>query len=225
MAVGNQTPADVASEYATLAFIVQQKLSEVSTLTLVRVVDCTNAGGVVPVGTVTVQPLVNLMSGDRVAFKHKPLYKLPYMRVQGGRNAVIIDPQPGDIGVAGFCSRDISAVKTSQDIANPGSFRQFSMADGIYMLTCMGQDAPDQYIQFQDRGGITIVSPGSITLQAPTILLKGNVDQTDGDVTMAQKLDVVGVIHSDTDVTADNISGKTHTHNDPQGGVVGPPNP
>lgn len=227
MAVGNQTPADVASDYATLQFIVQQKLSEVQTLTLVRVIDCTNSGGVVPVGTVTVQPLVNMMSGDRIAFKHKPLYKLPYVRVQGGRNAVILDPQPGDIGIAGFCSRDISAVKSSQDISNPGSFRQFAYADGVYLYSCMGKDAPEQYVQFEE-GGVTIVSPTAITLQAPTINLQGDVAQTDGDVTMSQKLTVTSDIETTSgDVKAGAITLKTHHTSGvtPGGGTSGPPVP
>lgn len=211
MAVGNQTPGSVASEFSTLSFIVQQALSRVSTLTLVRVVTCTNEGGIIPVGTVTVQPLVNLMSGDRIAFQHKPLYDLPYLRVQGGANAIIIDPQPGDIGLAGFCSRDISAVKASKDFANPGSARIFDMADGVYFYTCVGGVEPTQYL-VANAEGISIVSPTAITLEAPTINLRGVVVQTDGNVSMSQVLTVTGEIHSDTDVTSDNISGKTHTH-------------
>lgn len=226
MAVGNQTPVDVATDYAALAFIIQQKISEISTLTLVRVVSCTNDGGIAPVGTVTVQPLVNIMSGDRVAFQHKALYNLPYQRVQGGTSAVIIDPRPGDLGVAGFCSRDISAVKASQAEANPGSFRQFSMADGVYMMTCMGAVAPEQYIAFSDAG-VKIVSPTLIELQAPTINLKGDVVQTGGDVTMSGDLTVDGTVTGGTDVIANTISGKTHTHSGVTtgGGTSGPPVP
>lgn len=226
MPVGNQTPGIVASDFATLAFIVQQKLSQIATLTLARVVDCTNAGGVEPVGTLTVQPLVNMMSGDRVAFPHKPLYKVLYQRVQGGTNAVIIDPQPGDIGLIGFCSRDISAVKAAKGIANPGSFRQFSMADGVYLFTCLGGVAPTQYVVLNDEG-VNIVSPTAVTIQAPTINLIGDVVQEGGDVSMSQALDVQGQIHSSTDVIADDISLKTHTHGGVTtgGGNTAVPNP
>lgn len=177
MAIGNQTPASVASDYATLAFLVQQKLSQVSTLTLARVIDCTNDGGIEPVGTLTVQPLVNMMSGDRVAFPHKPLYKVLYVRVQGGNSAVILDPKPGDIGLVGFCSRDISSVKAAKDIANPGSLRQFSMSDGVYLLTCLGGVAPTQYVVLNDEG-VSIVSPTKITLQAPAIEIDGGGNTT-----------------------------------------------
>lgn len=211
MAVGNQTPASVASDYATYLFMMQQKISQIATLTLARVIDCTNDGGVEPVGTLTVQPLVNMMSGDRVAFQHKPLHKVLYQRVQGGDSAVILDPKPGDIGLVGFCSRDISAVKAAKDVANPGSFRQFSMADGVYLFTCLGGVAPTQYVVLNDDG-ISIVSPVAITLQAPIINLVGDVVQEGGDVSMAQALDVQGQIHSATDVVADDISGKLHTH-------------
>lgn len=225
MAVGNQTPNDVASEFATLQFIVQQALSRVQTLTLVRIVDCTNEGGIVPVGTCTVQPLVNLMSGDRVAFKHRPLYKLPYLRVQGGANAVIIDPQPGDIGLAGFCSRDISAVKNSKDIANPGSFRQFDMADGIYIGGCLN-GVPTQYIVFADDG-VSIVSPTEITLQAPTVRILGELQQSNGDASFAQNVDVGGDVTVQGEVTAGNIPLTTHKHTGvtPGGGTSGTPVP
>lgn len=224
MAVANQTPADVASDFATLQFIVQQKISEMSTLTLVRVIDCTNDGGIVPVGTVTVQPLVNLMSGDRVAFKHKPLYKLPYLRVQGGRNAVIIDPKPGDVGLAGFCSRDISAVKTAKAEANPGSHRQFSMADGVYLYTCMGTEAPEQYIVMNDAG-IKMLSPTLIEMEAPTIRIKGALEQTDGDASFAQNVDVGDSLTAQTEVTAGTIGLTTHKHPTAPTGPVSPPIP
>lgn len=227
MPVGNQKPTDVADSFSALQFIIQQKLSEISTLALVRIVSCTNEGGIVPVGTVVVQPLVSMMSGDRVAFKHKPLYDLPYCRVQGGKNAVIIDPQPGDIGVAGFCSRDISAAKASQDIAPPGSYRQFSMADGIYLFTCMGADAPEQYFAMSEAG-IKVLSPVLIEMQAPTIRIKGTLEQTDGDVTMSQKLTVEDDIKSTSgDVVATTVSLRNHLTSGVTSGIdiSGPPVP
>lgn len=219
MAVANQTPASVASEYATFAFIVQQIMNGVATATIVRVVACTNEGGLVPVGTVDVQPLVNMMTGDRTAVAHGTLYKLPYSRVQGGANAVIIDPQPGDLGIAVFASRDISAVKAAKAQANPGSERQFSMADGMYIGGILN-GTPEQYVQF-NADGVKVLSPTAITLEAPTINLKGDVVQTDGDVT------ATGSITAQGDVVGEGISLHDHVH----GGVTsggdetGPPTP
>lgn len=215
MATGNQTPGDVASNFAAQKFLILQLISQVSTITLARVVSCTNDGGIVPTGTLTVQPLVNMLAGDGTAFQHGQLFNVPYSRIQGGANAVIIDPQPGDIGIIGFCERDISAVKKSHDIANPGSLRQYSKSDGVWLATLWTGEEPAQYV-VMNAAGVHIVSPAQITLQAPTINLQGEVVQTAGDVSMAQDLTVAGTITGDTDVIAGTISGKTHTH----GGVT-----
>lgn len=214
MAVGNQTPASVASEYAALLFVIRQLMGGMGTATIVRVVACTNSGGLVPVGTVDAQPLVNLMTGERISVPHGVLYKLPYTRIQGGANAVIVDPEPGDLGIAIFASRDISAVKAAKAAANPGSERQFSYADGMYIGGLLN-GTPEQYVQL-NAAGVKVFSPTAITLEAPTINLKGDVVQTAGNVTMSQDLDVAGTITGDVDVFAGNISGKTHTH----GGVT-----
>lgn len=224
-----QQPSDVADEYAALRFIIQQLISKVSTATLVRVVSCTNSGGVSAVGIVTVQPLVNQIAGDGKAWPHGQLYELPYCRLQGGTFAVILDPQPGDLGLVVFASRDISVIKSttgkaqaaSQDTRglNPGSKRQFHMSDGIYVGGLLN-GVPTQYARFV-AGGIELVSPTKVTLQAPTIELKGNVVQTDGDVTAE------GSITADGDVIGAGISLSTHTHSGvtPGGGTSGPPTP
>lgn len=218
MAVGNQTPSDIATEYATQAFIVEQKIAQISTTTLARVIDCTNAGGIVPVGTLTVQILVNMLAGDKTAIEHAPIYKVPYKRIQGGANAVILDPQPGDIGVIGFCERDISAVKKSRKISNPGSNRKYSKADAVWLATVWSAQAPAQYIVFTDSG-INVVSPTAVTIQAPTITLDGNVEMT-ADAHAA------GTITGDTDVIAGTISGKNHTHTSAAPGQqTSPPTP
>jgi len=251
----NQQPRDVASDYATIQFVVQQLMRGMATSTLVRVMACTNNGGLVAVGTVDVQLLVDQVTGDGQTVPHGTVFKAPYTRLQGGTNAVILDPQPGDLGVCVFASRDISAVKSDpaaardrQPIAgaSPGSKRCYSLSDAMY-IGGMLNGVPVQFVQF-NADGIRIVSPTRVRIEAPTIdliaedvvniqapaiNLKGDVAQTDGDVTMAQNLDVTGNIHSaatitgDTDVIAGTISGKTHTHSGvtPGGGTSGPPVP
>lgn len=204
MTTGNQTGANVADDYAALKFLVEQQIAQVSTATLARVIDCTNDGGVAPVGTLTVQLLVNMLAGDNTAFKHAPIYKVPYARIQGGVNAVILDPSPGDIGLVGFCERDISAVKASRDISNPGSRRVFSKADGVWLATVWASHSPQQYVVFA-QGGIEIISPNAVTIRAPVITLDGLVETT-GDVHVA------GTLTGDVDVIAAGKSGAHHTH-------------
>jgi hypothetical protein len=107
---------------------------------------------------------VNQVDGAGNATPHDVLHHLPYFRLQGGSDAVILDPKVGDIGLAGFASRDISSVKSTKAQANPGSARSFDMADGVY-IGGMLNGVPEQYVQFT-QGGINIVSPHAVTVNA-----------------------------------------------------------
>jgi len=171
-----QDPATTANEYNALVFVIRQLLGRVQTVSLVRVEKCSNSGGVTPVGTVDMTVLANLMTGNRQPVPHGILTNRPYLRVQGGANAVIIDPQPGDLGLAVFCSRDSSAVIAAKGPANPGSFRQFDWADGLYLGGVLN-GTPEQYVQMS-AAGISIVSPTQITLQAPTVNIQASSSVT-----------------------------------------------
>jgi hypothetical protein len=152
---GTQTPQVEGDGYNSLVFLIQQLLTKVNTCSIVRVIACTNAGGVSPAGTVDVQPLINQMTGARIAVPHGTLYKLPYSRLQGGKNAIIIDPEPEDIGIVVFSQRDITTLKNAAQAApgsplkslNPGSFRQFNWSDGVYVGAILG-GTPSQYVAF-----------------------------------------------------------------------------
>lgn len=144
---GQAAPQVEASDYNATVFLIQQGILKIQTMTLVKVLACTNDGGLAASGTVDVQPLVNQMTGNRLSIPHKPLYKMPYQRVQGGSNAVILDPVKDDIGLAIFASCDISGVKSAKGQANPGSFRKFNYADGIYLGGTLN-GVPSQFVQF-----------------------------------------------------------------------------
>jgi hypothetical protein len=164
-------------EYNAVAFAIQQALAKMQTATLVKIISCTNAGDLSPVGLVDVLPLVNQLDASRNPTPHVTIHNLPYMRVQGGKNAIIMDPQEGDIGLACFCSRDISKVKSTKDQANPGSWRQYSFSDGVY-LGGMLNGTPNQFIQYLPSGiNITTqVGAVGVTVNAPV----GNVMLTAG---------------------------------------------
>lgn len=161
------------SDYNGVSFVVKQILNRCATATLVRVVAVTNTGGVAAVGYVDVQPLVNQVDGAGNATPHGIVHHLPYVRLQGGANAVILDPVVGDEGVAVFCDHDISVVKATGQQANPGSRRRFDMADGVYFGGCLNA-SPTQYVAFE-AGGIALVSPTAVLIQAPVIGLSGTV--------------------------------------------------
>lgn len=154
------------SEFNQQTFLVDQLLMLLRTATLVQVQACTNNGELSPVGTVDVIPLVNMTDGLGKASEHGTLYKLPYSRVQGGINAIIIDPKKGDIGVAVFADRDISVVKKTKKRSNPGTRRHHSMSDGIYLFGVLNA-VPTQYVRFSDDG-IEIVDKFGNKIQMTT---------------------------------------------------------
>lgn len=214
-------------------FLIRQVLAEVSTAKLVRIEAVTNAGELSPVGFVDVLPLVNQLDGEDNAVPHGVVHNIPYFRLQGGTNAVILDPQIGDIGLCIFADRDISAVKNVKEVANPGSKRRFDMADGLYLGGYLN-GVPMQYIRFS-AAGIEIVSPTEIRLAAPQVvidspqttitgalLVQGLLTWTAGmvgSITSGVATTITGVINFIGSLTA---NGKriddTHTHNGVQPG-------
>jgi hypothetical protein len=179
-----------------------------------------------------VQLLVDMITEDGQTFPQGTVFKAPYMRAQGGANAVILDPEPGDLGICVFASRDISPIKSNPESARnrkpspgaqPGSKRMFSLSDAMYVGGLLN-GAPTQFVQFS-AAGIVVKSPTKVTLQAPEIDLIGAVVQTGGDVTMAQALDVQGNITTPAEVTAGNIGLTTHKHPTAPTGPVSAPIP
>lgn len=162
----NLVSSDVSSSSARQQFVIRSLLSKVRTSQPVEVLSVTNDGGISPIGYVDIQPLVGQLDGNGNVVPHGPIYNVPYMRIQGGGNAVIIDPEVGDIGLASFCDRDISAVKVSGAASPPGSKRKHDMSDAVYTSTIIAA-APTQYVQF-NASGINIVSPTAVTITAPS---------------------------------------------------------
>lgn len=159
---GFQQPWNNASEFDRIAFQIYQALGLLHTATLVKVIACSNSDAVAAVGTVTVQPMVNIIDGRGKATPHGNLVQIPYFRIQGGVNAVILDPKAGDIGLAVFADRDISVVKNTKAAAPPGSFRRFDFADGLYLGGFLNA-APQQYVRFHS-GGISITDNNNNTI-------------------------------------------------------------
>jgi hypothetical protein len=176
-------PTVDAAFFNVLSFIIQQALGQNATATLVKVISCTNTGDVSAVGTVVVQPLVKLIDGAGNTSSHGELQALPYFRLYGGKNAVIMDPQKDDIGLAIFADRDISSVVTNQAEANPGSARRFNMADGLYVGGFLGS-IPQQYVQFTDDGvNITDKNGNTIVMDSSGITINGVIFDRSQNIT------------------------------------------
>lgn len=218
VAAGLQSPVAAVNDFAALQFIIQQALGKVQTCLPVTVLSVSNNGDLSPVGRVSVRPLVAMTSGDGTRVPRGTIFDVPYVRVQGGLNAVVLDPQAGDVGFCVFCSRDISAVKAAPPAAThpvdkdqpAPSMRQFDLADGLYLGGVLNR-APTQVVQFS-ADGIRLLSPSKVTIEAPTIELKGNVAQSGGNIT------ATGTYTGDGNVTGAGISLNSHKHTGVQTG-------
>jgi hypothetical protein len=188
---GQMEPSDTASDFNVMSFIIQQALARTRTMVLVKVMAVTNDGDLSPVGFVDVQPLVNMLDGAGTATPHGTIFNLPYTRLQGGANAIILDPEVGDIGWAAIADRDISSVKSTRAQANPGSFRRFDLADGVYIGGILN-GVPTQYVRFASDA-IEFISPTKIKIQAPTVEIDGSAAiNLTGPVNIAGNTAVIG---------------------------------
>lgn len=174
-----QPVESLGSEYIAQVYLIKSLIARMATATLVQVVKVTNTGGVAAVGFVDLQPLVSQVDPNMNPTPHAVIRNNPYFRIQGGKNAIIIDPEVGDIGIALFTSRDISAVSstltggraaTKQDPISPGSFRKYDMADALYLGGVLN-GVPTQYIEFA-AGGITITSPNPVNINCTNATIK-----------------------------------------------------
>lgn len=203
---GLATFFSAGNDYNQIEFIARVVRNQMATVALVQVVKVTGGAGAAAIaGTVDIHPMVAQIDGFGNATPHGIIHNVPYVRWQGGANAVIIDPAVNDIGLALFASHDISSVKRTKKSGNPGSRRRFDWSDAIYLGGLLN-GVPTQYVRFS-ADGIEINSPTALTINAPNVAINGNVAIT-GTLTDNGK----------------NV-GSTHTHGGVQtgGGTTGAP--
>lgn len=190
MATPNQAPATppdesyparatqhtATSAFNATTFLVNQILERISTGKLVEVMHVhpvASPGDDQPAGTVDVRPAVNQVDAAGGMVKAGTIYGIPYFRLQCGGNAIIMDPVAGDFGALLCCDRDISKVKNTQAQANPGSFRKFDPADGLYFGGFIN-GAATQEVRFAPDG-IHVTSPHTIFLEG-NVKITGNLE-------------------------------------------------
>lgn len=169
---------------------------------IVEVVEV-ESGGVGPVGFVSVKPLLMRITADNENIEQATIHNVPYFRLQGGKNAIITDPQIGDIGFCSFASRDISLVKRNRAKASMNVFRIAQESDAFF-FGGWSKEIPDQYIWF-DGDNVKIKAKAKIILDAPEVEATGTFTAS-------------GIIKSLADVLAKTISLFTHKHGGVQSG-------
>ena len=227
---GQQNYNTDSSPYNASEFQIQQALRKINTAEPVRVTGV-NPGKVGKAGTVTVQPIVNLVTGTGEGMAQSALFSLPYLRIQGGENAVIVDPKPGDVGLAVYAMRDTEQMKQGDGAeCNPGSARCYSKGDGFYLGGFLNK-TPKRYIWIEDdgitmddgEGGKLELKGGKLTISAPNGIETTSSVETHNTpaltmgsggatATMNANMTVNGTITSTGDQTAGGISQMSHVH-------------
>lgn len=169
------SPEDLAGGARTQEYIINSLIGRIGTVTVCRIVKV-KSGGVGPVGLVDIKPMVLQVDGAGNVYDTATIFNVPYMRYQGGANAVIIDPKVGDIGICLVAARDISKVKRTKKDAPPDSKRKFDWADSLYIGGVLN-GTPAQYIHFLESG-IDIVATGEIKAMGTKIILDAPVETT-----------------------------------------------
>lgn len=165
-------------------WIIQRLIRGIRTATLVKVTAVHPTAGTV--GFVDVMDLVQQQTTNGVVIDGAQMFRLPYLRMQGGQSAIILDPAVGDIGLAAFGQRDLSAAISTREPAPAPTNRAYDAGDGLYLGGFLNAD-PTQFIEFLPTGGINIEATGPVnvnasgaaTLTAPSWTVSGPVTFND----------------------------------------------
>jgi hypothetical protein len=157
---GAERPGTSANPFNAQTFQIDQRLAEISTATLVRVVKAPyddngnpiTPGSPVKIGWIDVQPLVSQQDGYGNATEHGKIFRVKYHRHEGGNGAFITDPVVDDVGKFVVSDRDTSVARRTGKPALPGSRRKFNKADGTYFGVAQSQQAPTQYFSWTADG-------------------------------------------------------------------------
>lgn len=171
------TPGAIAADPNTITMLARP-IPGVAAVTNPQAAEPGGATG--PVGFLSATDLTQQMDGNNQGIPNVPMEGIPYFRYQGGANAVILDPKPGDIGLCAFARRDISQLKDSKQEGPPPSLRQMDVSDGLYIGGFLN-GAPQQWIQFLDSG-INIRATAAITIDATLLQVNCPIIST-GDIT------------------------------------------
>lgn len=174
-----------SSDLNRMEFLIKVLQRDMSTAIPV-IITAVQAGDTNAAGYVDARPLVAQVDAWGNALPMATLHHLPYFRLQAGRAGIVLDPVPGDIGLAVFAQSDCSTLKQGQkETAQPGSWRKFDQADGFYIGGFINTQI-DTYVRLAQDGSIKITAPGNVTIDAPSVSMTGDLYVT-GDMTSGGK--------------------------------------
>lgn len=175
----NARPEQTVAGAAQDMYIINNLIANIHTMMPVKILSVTvPPDSLAPIGRCEVLPLVQQIDGSNNVYPMGKIVNVPYLRVQGGSNAIVIDPQVGDVGLCGFCERDISIVKRTGELSAPDTRRKYDINSAVYMFTMMS-GVPEQYIHFLENG-INIKTTGDLNINGLIIKANGTLVTKDG---------------------------------------------
>ena len=175
----NARPEQTVAGAAQDMYIINNLIANIHTMMPVKILSVTvPPDSLAPIGRCEVLPLVQQIDGSNNVYPMGKIVNVPYLRVQGGSNAIVIDPQVGDVGLCGFCERDISIVKRTGELSAPDTRRKYDINSAVYMFTMMS-GTPTQYIHFLENG-INIKTTGDLNINGLIIKADGTLVTKDG---------------------------------------------
>lgn len=173
------------NELSSLQFIINSVIDGRSKIGLGKVISVDKDKKLVDI-----QPLSSHSYKDGQEIPQVPVYGISYFRLQAGKNAIIIDPKVGDIGVYACADRDISRIVATKKASIPATNRKDSPSDAIYFGSVLG-DKPEQFIEIKDDG-IYITTPNDIFASCKNLFVKssGNIQATCKDMDVSASGDV-----------------------------------
>ncbi len=202
--VQSTMPLNVSSsDTNTLTYILEQFQKGMNTaeIVMVNAITTTEDGA----KRLTVTPILNQVSAGGQSIQMAPIYNVPFIRMQAGANAIIIDPEVGDIGLVVYCQRDISSVKRMKfSSLNPSTNRMMSHSDAVYIATIYSiNQTENRKIEFVNGSGAT----GKIVITPNGTL------EVDGNMTVSGNVIVTGTVTAaDYISAAPAVSGSYNTH-------------
>lgn len=131
---------------------------------LAKIESCSSSG---EGGTKTViaTPLIAQTDAEGNALTTSAYQELPHYRFQAGIAAIIMDPEPNDIGVFLCMKSDVSNINsTTTATSRPASFRKFNPADAIMVATIHTKD-PKVWIHLKQDQTIVLHAPKGYTVE------------------------------------------------------------
>ena len=199
---GLQRDGTNTSEFNRLHFATEQQIrNSVNTAWIGRVDAVSTEDTPDASGTVDATQMIAESDAQGQSLPMASIPGLPYVRLQYGVAALIINPVPGDLMSFTVCKRDSSTV--GADASEPqraGSYRQFDLADSV-AVGPVHTKRPEVWIHIKQDKTVQIHAPEGVTIE------------TDSEVTItAPTVTISGDLHVAGDVTAGGISLRSHTH-------------